>query len=496
MISLDPRCEADLRALILERTGIVVHDHQRDKLGELVRRACAQFGHADCNRFVRFLEENRHSTAEQEFLIGEITIGESYFFRDPVQIAFLRDVWLPRTLAAKRASGSRTLRIWSAGCSSGQELYTIAMLLHELLPDAAAWNLHLLGTDINTRVLSHAVRGRFPEWSFRATPPAVRDRYFSNDGRWMVIDPALRQMTKFAYLNLRDDSFPSILTETNALDLILCRNVFIYFDREVIRRVLEKFAACLVPGGFLQLGAADPMDGAPAELRLEQHGETFVFTRRDGEKVPEAPRFRSQPASQVTKPLRAKTPAPPAGARAQAAPPAEPPRRAEATDDFKALITLIRERRWAEADAQAERLLGHSGENAAVLQLKAKALANMGRLRLAAGLCERAEALEPLEKHTYVIHALVLDELDRPEEAERALRQALYLDRRFFEAYYQLGMLQLRRGERQPGLKNLQRALELAEQADPEREVHNSEGMTCGRLADILRTEISIYARE
>ncbi len=475
---LSPPCELSLTELIRLRTGIAIQPHQREKLREALALACERFGHSSCEALIQRLAAHPDGCPEQEFLIGEITVGESYFFRDPVQIAFLRETLLPRLIASKQARGERSLRIWSAGCAGGQELYTIAILLRELLPDFDAWQLHLLGTDINTRVLAQAVRGRYRSWSFRATTQATLARHFVPEGPYWGVTQSLKERVKFCYLNLRDDRFPSILTETNALDLILCRNVFIYFDPETVQRVMEKFAACLVPGAVVMVASTDPLVPV-AGLRMNQAGDIF-FLEREGEPLPHsAPPRPTPPAVWAPPPL---PPSPP-----PAAPPVSPPL------PSPEWAQLLRERRWPEVLAVVEQRLAREGRTTALLQLRARCLANVGLLTEAAACGREALDRDPLDRIGQFTYALVLIELDRPREAEAALRRALYLDPGFAEAHYQLGLLALRGGDAVGGRKRLRVALSLLEDQDPSSEVVHAEGMTRSRLADILRSELSIY---
>lgn len=260
---LAPDIEEQLCLLVRERTGIRILDHQMDTLRRTVADGLSRFGHGDAADYLAALRAARASSPEHEHLIAGITVGESYFFRDQAQMAWLREQWLPQLIAQRRAENNLSLRIWSAGSSDGQELYSLAMMLAEQLPDLEHWNLHLLGTDINAEALARALRGRYSEWSLRATPEAARKRHFRQEKQRMwSISAALRGHVHFAYLNLREDSFPSMLSETNALDLILCRNVFIYFDPTIVAEVMRKFHTCLLPGGHLLLGASDLIDSS------------------------------------------------------------------------------------------------------------------------------------------------------------------------------------------------------------------------------------------
>ena len=476
-----------LERILWERTGIVLQSYQKEGLGQVLTSAREHFGYETIPAYLDALARATSTAQEMEYLIARVTVGESYFFRDDEQLRFLREAWLPQVVKAKEARGERSLRVWSAGCAAGQEIYTLAMLFEELVPNPQQWSFHLLGTDINTDSLSQAIRGQYSAWSLRSTSAEVQERYFDRTGEQYIISPQLRGLVKFFYLNLLEDKFPTMLTGTNAMDLILCRNVFIYLDPTLLPGVMEKFHASLAPGGHLLLGASD-LAAEPVEgLALQQWGNTFCFRRDDGAAapMPQPPRAPS-PATPPEPQIQHPEPAPEPAANAGTASPAK----------YEDVIQLLREERWDEVVRKVDEHLSRDGASAELAQHKAKALANLGALDEAAKSTQQSIDLAPLDKHTYLIKALVMLELNDLGRTEEALKGALFLDPNFVEAHFQLGLLQLRQGDRQAGMRSLSNALELAEAIEPDRKVHNAPGMEFGRLADILRKEMHVYKGE
>ncbi len=478
-----------LTQVVRRRTGIVLQPYQLDNLPATVQGACERFGYRDVDAYLRHLDEGVASSPELEYLVARITVGESYFFRDDEQLRFLREAWLPEVIDRKYRSGDRTLRIWSAGCAAGQEIYTLAILLSESLPQPESWSLHLLGTDINTDSLSQAIRGQYTAWSMRATDAGLRARHFDQLGDVFRIRPQLRELVKFSYLNLLEDNFPTMLSGTAAMDLILCRNVFIYFDAALIPPVMQKFHDALLPGGYLMLGASDLTAEPIPGLELHHWGNTFCYRRGNGlAAVPSA-------AVPLYMPPRAPQPVPePAPAAVAEPPPAPAPR--PIRSPYPEVIKLLRAERWDAVVSKVDELAARDGMDAELAQHKAKALANLGLMEDAAREGEASLAMAPLDKHTYLITALIMVELGKLDKAQEALRKALFLDSNFVEAHFQNGLLQLRLGERKAGLRSLSNALELAERLDPQRQVHNAPGLVFGRLAEILRKELHMYQEE
>ncbi len=491
--ALAPTQVEQLTQLVRRRTGIVLQPYQLDDLPKIVQGACVRFGYRAAAAYLQHLDAGAVNSPELEYLVARITIGESYFFRDDEQLRFLRQAWLPEIIERKYRNGDRSLRVWSAGCAAGQEIYTIAILLHELLPEPQSWTVHLLGTDINTDALSVAIRGQYTTWSMRATDADLRSRYFEQLGDTFRIRADLRERVKFSYLNLAEDHFPTMLSGTAAMDLILCRNVFIYFDPAVIPQVMQKFRDSLLPGGYLMLGASDLMAQANAGLELHHWGDTFCFRRTDAFAAPPP---RPVPAAVASAPLQPAPPVPAPPSRPVAAPPAVAEPRPSRSTLYPEVIQLLRAERWDAVVAKVDEMVARDGMDAELAQHKAKALANLGMMEEAAQESEASLALAPLDKHTYLITALIQMELGNLEQAQEALRKALFLDSNFVEAHFQNGLLQLRQGERKGGLRSLKNALELAERLDPQHQVHNAPGLVFGRLAEILRKELHVYEGE
>jgi len=238
--------------------------------------------------------------------VARLTIGETHFFRIAPQIAALRDVVFPQLLAAR--ARVRRLACWSAGCSTGEEPYTLAIILRELLAETPDWQLRLLGTDLSEPALTLARRAHYREWSFRETPPWVRERYFTRAGDDWLLDERVRRMVTFAPLNLVDAPFPSP-GASGSFDLILCRNVMIYFSHAVAHRLYGRFVAALAPDGWLIVGPSDPTP--PPGLGLEGvYLPGAVLWRRTAAVVP-APASgpnSSEPARRRTDPLVSPSP--------------------------------------------------------------------------------------------------------------------------------------------------------------------------------------------
>ncbi|MFA6311055.1 MAG: protein-glutamate O-methyltransferase CheR [Sterolibacterium sp.] len=201
--------------------------------------------------------------------------GETYFFRDHGQFDLLRLRLLPALIESRRRA--RTLRLWSAGCASGEEAYSLAMLVDMLLPERDGWSILILGSDIDETALAKARRGRYGQWSFRMTPPMLRQRYFRRTGDEWALDERIRCMVTFHVVDLIGEPFPG--GELQDMDLILCRNVFIYFGAEVVSTVARKLARALSKGGYLMSGHTELIGHRLPDMQSRLFVEGVVYQR-------------------------------------------------------------------------------------------------------------------------------------------------------------------------------------------------------------------------
>lgn len=277
----------DMSAEEYRLLGELVQAHCGLTFGEgmlhLVQRRLAPrvqlHGLADFTAYYRFLRFDPGRRAELEIAAECLTTNETYFFREPHQLRAFADEILP-ALAAE-ADGRRRLRVWSAGCSTGEEVYTIAILL-ERSGLFAGWDVEVLGTDIARHVLAVARAGVYGPNAFR-TPEAEEARALlkQEGGRWHVQEP-LRRLTSFGRLNLLDENAARGLGGLGGFDVVFCRNVMIYFDQEARRRVVRTFHDRLREGGWLLLGHSESLLHVSSEFELVQLEHDLVYRKPRG----------------------------------------------------------------------------------------------------------------------------------------------------------------------------------------------------------------------
>ena len=206
--------------------------------------------------------------AEIEQMVNAVSTNKTDFFREPAHFDYLVEHVLPGLRDPFSSSTTRMLNIWSAGCSTGEEPYTIAMVMMDYALQMGNFQFNILGTDISTRVLDHAKKAIYPEHVISPVPVSLRKKYImrskDRSKELIRIHPAIREKVTFQYMNFMDESFDL----SNKFDIIFCRNVVIYFDRDTQARLFQKFARQLKPNGFLFIGHSETLNGLNLPFRV------------------------------------------------------------------------------------------------------------------------------------------------------------------------------------------------------------------------------------
>jgi len=273
-IPLNPDVFKLLRDMLYEHCGVWLDEQSKffveGRLQETLRRH--RFG--SFKDLYYFLKYDARRADEFATMVDLLTIHETYFFREDHQLHALHREILPELMKQRQ---DRTLRIWSAGCSTGEEVYSVAMLLASQ-PGFGDWRVEISGSDISQRVLEAARRGVYPASAFRTTPPDVRARFFHAEGDAFRIHDAIKRMVNFFSFNLADVERAAVLPK---MDVILCRNVIIYFDLAVKKRVVEMFSNRLRPGGYLLLGHSESLMSLSTAFSLRHLRQDIVYQKEE-----------------------------------------------------------------------------------------------------------------------------------------------------------------------------------------------------------------------
>jgi chemotaxis protein methyltransferase CheR len=264
-----------LRDFIHDYCGIFFDDGSKFLLERRLNRRLEQHQLNSFEQYYHFLRYDRKREEEIVVLVDNLTTNETYFFRENAQLKAFSDEILPELRS--RNAGKKSLRIWSAGCSTGEEPYTIAILLLESGNWWRDWQVEIMGSDINQRVLHTARKGMYKKGSHRATPPDMLQKYFIDEGKGDYrINDAVRQLVSFSYVNLLDPHKVSLIRD---LDIIFCRNVIIYFDRNAKKKVIEIFYDKMQEGGYLLLGHSESLINISTSFTLRTLQNDMVYQK-------------------------------------------------------------------------------------------------------------------------------------------------------------------------------------------------------------------------
>lgn len=421
-----------LKEHVIRSTGLSYYqDKDADLAGRIGRRLTA-LDLKDCTAYHGALRDPLRGAAELDALVGEITIGESYFFRHREHFDALRDIVLPDLI--ERNAGRKILRVWCAGCADGAEPYSLSILLHrEFAGRLAGWDVSILGTDINREFLSNARKGKFEEWSLRSTSEEFRRECFVRDGRKWELTTKFKQLVSFQYHNLAGDDAVSPGADERTFDLIICRNVMIYFGGETMLRVIHKFHNSLAAEGWLLVGPSEPnMTSFTSFKTVNAQGVTLYQKPRTT-----APHFAH--CSSVT--------------------PVTPPTASKPTKSPDIIDSKPEPARREKTSPQAA----------------------------------PSDHLNPL---LHFHQALMLEQVGNLPESERSLRKAIYLDRQLVLPHYYLGLLLRTTGEKRQAARAFENTLKLLDARSSSETIANADGLTVAELRRLVEAELKAFGEQ
>lgn len=446
--------------LIAWRTGLQMRQEDKDKWRALINSRLRSVRLPSLGEYYQLLiSDSVESKSEWRELLGILTTGESYFYRDKGQFSLLKNLILSDII--ERRQKDRTLRIWSAGCSTGEEAYSIAILINEMLPQLKGWDILILGTDINEKAIEKARQGIYTQWSFRTTDPDLRKRYFKRRYDAWEIDQGIRKMVKFRPGNLMEDRFPDSASGIHDMDLILCRNVFIYFNGVSVAVVLEKFTETLNDGGYLVTGHGELYGQSLGRLQAKMFPESVVYQKTSVEcevrsaELKEDEKLRNYEVKEAkfaaSQPEIPKLPTPPAKL------PTPAPQLPTPESQFKDSL------------------------------LSARKYADSGQYDKAVAECRKALDIDNTAVKPYFLLAHISEMQGGNEAAKDLLKRIIYLSPDFIPVYLELGALYERENDAERAKKMRSTAIELLKALPHSSVVEPYEGVTAGELLEYVK---------
>lgn len=464
---MNPLDLAPYKALIKERCGLLFEESGAEKLAEALRERSTALGIAVAAYYPRLIDD----VAEFQALVNLLTINETYFFREPEQIRLLVERLAPRFLAAH--DGLAPVRILSAGCSSGEEPYSLVMALLEKYGPSVARLFAFVGGDIDSSVLAKARAGRYTDFSFRGVPADIRARYFDHERGGNQLKDEVRKLVSFHELNLLASEFPAALQN---VDIIFFRNVSIYFDTPTRKQIQHNLARLLKDDGILVIGTAETLANDLGVLPLVGEDGLFYFvkgrpplpeqvTRSDSTwpALPPVSAVAAQPPSPLPPPLLV----PPGDWNLPSAvPPA--PTFAPAAADLGQARQAVRDKRYALALPLLDTILAAAPGNAEVLVLKAHVLLERKEFAAAEAIARQVLAADEWSIDACVLLGLTAKWRNCAEDAIRWFKQAVYACQECWPAHYFLADLLRTSGSIEPARRAYRVVIQLLSGAAPD----------------------------
>ncbi|WP_293360533.1 MULTISPECIES: CheR family methyltransferase [unclassified Microcoleus] len=546
--------------LIAAHTGLQIRPQDRSGFSRKILTRMKALKIAFPDKYYQILvASSPESQNEWRELALLLTTNESYFMRDKGQFSLLEKVILPELIARKiklhETLGIKPrLRIWSAGCSTGEEPYSLLIILNQLIPDWDKWKILILGTDINQAAIEKAQRGIYSPWSFRLVDPELQNRYFSQRKTDWEIDKNLREFVSFRSVNLVTDNFPNIYTDLHNMDLILCRNVFVYFEAQYISQVLKKFAKTLRPGGYLMTGHAEIHSHVMNDFQPKSFPESVVYQAKNvleeepGKRksliVPESktksafgesgnklelgdnsgqllPRKgETVPASFANgnfgdvgslslltagtglgKMLRSRyVEGDRVNKKISSLPPQIPAEKADSQTPQMLVLeakACFKNKAYVEAIAKAKQALHLQSKNFDADYLLAQIYANLGQYSQAVEYCKRASKLDTMSVFPYYLQAQIAEEQDDLETAKIYLRKVIYLCPSFVSAYLEFGNIYHKEGKLNIAIKMYNSSCDILKQLPPNTPIEQQSKMTASQvLIDVQKKLVKLYSQK
>lgn len=479
------------RTAIARRVGLFIDDARLGFLAQVLERRVSAT-RENAASYVARLERTTGLSQELGELARELTVPETYFFRHFDQFRAFAEVALPERL--ERRGALEPTRILCAGCASGEEAYSLAMLVHERFADVAG-RISILALDLNPAVLERARRARYSAWALRETPDELRQRWFTSDGREFTLAPAIRAAVTFEVENLAEGSGR---VRQGEFDVIFFRNVLMYFTPDAARSVVARLGDSLAPGGFLFLGHAESLRGLSHDFHLHHTQDAFYYQSRTER---DAPRAASSGARATSGDDELDT----AGSWVEAIEHAAERIRALAERDaptmksppvstapaLHAAFELLQRERFGDALARLDGLPASAAKDPDVLLLRASLLTHSGELAEAEAVCAALMAQDDLSAGAHYLYALCREGRGDATGAVTHDQIAAYLDENFAMPRLHLGLIARRAGDRATARRELEQAAELLTREDAARLLLFGGGFGREGLVALCRAELA-----
>ncbi len=436
-------CRKELILLIEKKLGITLEKLHFDVFFQSLSAKSQLFkkGILKKESIQQLASENTAYSSEWQAVLDSLNITETYFFRDLGQIDLLKNKLLPELIS--RRSKEKKLDIWCAACSTGEEPYTVSILLHEILPGISSWNIKILGTDINKESLKKAEAGIYSSWSFRGLSAEMQNRFFRESRNTFEVIPACRQPVSFRQENILESAY------RDRYDLIICRNMFIYFSESSRMKGMEVLERGMKNSGFLMIGHSEIISYSSACLKTRQYRDLFYYEKDEAQSIPKTSDFSA----------------------------------ASFGSDKKMTENIAKT--MPEKDS-----LSHLNRNTAS---EIKFLADSGRLKDALDVTESYLDFDRKNAEIYFIRGQIFEAMNNFREAAVSYQTAIDVNGAYLESYLSLASLYFTRNSPGESEKVRKRALDYLRRYPEIYSLYAGKGYEISALKDFLEGKIHLW---
>lgn len=455
--------------VLASRMGLHFSFERRDILSRSLGLAAREFGFHNTSEFIMWLSSNILNNEQIEILATYLTIPETYFWREPHVFTALTDFIIPEIVNSEK-NRKKSIRIWSAGCSTGEEPYSLAIALHRTIKNIEDWDITIMATDINPKVIDKAKSGIYGTWSFRNTPEWLKSRYFHRlNGNNYEIIPEIKKLVTFSSLSLTQ--MPSF-SQDKKLDIIFCRNVLMYFTNEWVRKISDNLYYNLSENGWFVVASCELSSNMFPKFKTVNFPGAVLYKKGNEEFVT---LLNSSEILSTT------------------------------TTNVNVKPTSLNGSAYNETEITSQKVpeLQQCSNNdnqiainniaLSVNEKSIRELANEGHLEDALLLCNKIISSDRLVPGLYLLRASILQELNMNKEAIESLRQAIYIDPDYIMGYFTLGNLSVLKGNIRKAKKYFKNVLDLTDRYRNDDIIPESEGLSVKYIKEIIFSNMQTY---
>jgi chemotaxis protein methyltransferase CheR len=473
-----------IREMISSRMGLYFPADGWGVLKYRLSSAAEEAGFQDLSEFIHFLLSARLNADQVELLAPHLTIPETYFWRESNVFNALDHSAL-KELVASRNENSKTINIWCAGCSTGEEAYSLAIALVRAIPIIEGWKISILATDINSNALAKARTGVYRSWSFRNSPAWFRDLYFNRKNkREYEIIPEIRDMVTFSNFNLTHGDFLSTICNNQKMDIIFCRNVLMYLTKTWAAKVSQNFYDSLLEGGWLVVASCELSTELFPMFTTINFPGAILYRKPADESSVSVTKFKESVNHSIFNNMPSLSP--------------EHEETGQLSINSDHHNSALHEKSPGETGRFIRPAAGMSDAMIRKTRIKIReeilhekkisilSLANHGHLEEALSICNEAIESDKLARSLYFLRASILQEMEKSDDAIKSLKQALFIDPDYIAGHFTLANLFKKLGNIKNARRHFINALRLLNNL-PDEEIPEESG---GISAEYMRLEI------